>query len=59
MKVWLRIIGCDDSTEFDIECNAEQYKFLQSICEKSKDVSEYRCMPVMEASACGAEVVSE
>ena len=48
MKVNIRLIGCDDTTEFIREMTEHEFAFLGEIAEKSNKVSTYRCMPVME-----------
>ena len=46
----IALIGCDDSTIFDMEMTEEEYNFLQKVAEKSREVSSYSCMPIMEVS---------
>lgn len=48
MNVRVNIIGCDDSTIFDIEVNSDELKFLEKICAKSKETSTYECQPIIE-----------
>jgi hypothetical protein len=39
--------GCDDSTKWPQELSKREVEFLEKICEKSKEVSTYECMPRM------------
>lgn len=48
MKYSIALDGCDDSTEFDLELKEEEYILLKKISNISKQVSQYRCMPVLE-----------
>lgn len=48
MKIRIELIGCDDTTKFDMEITQEQYEFLNEISKESKMHSEYSCMPTME-----------
>ena len=48
MKVRIDLVGCDDTTKFDMEITQEQYEFLNEISKESKMHSEYSCMPIME-----------
>ena len=48
MKINIRLVGCDDTTEFDMDMTPKEYKFLKKIAEKSIEVSEYACMPIMK-----------
>jgi len=43
--IWLS--GCDDETEFEMELTDEQYQLITILCDKSKTVSTYHCMPTM------------
>ena len=47
MTVNIKLIGCDDTTEFDMDMAPKEYEFLKKIAEKSFEVSDYACMPVM------------
>ena len=42
------IIGCDDTTAFPMGLDDTELKLVKALCEKSKQFSEYSCMPVME-----------
>ena len=48
MKINIRLVGCDDTTEFDMDITPKEYEFLKKIAEKSIEVSEYACMPIMK-----------
>ena len=48
MTVNIKLIGCDDTTEFDMDMTPKEYEFLKKIAEKSIEVSEYVCMPIMK-----------
>lgn len=48
MDVRVSIIGCDDSTVFDLDVNSDELEFLKRICAKSKEVSTYGCQPIIE-----------
>ncbi len=47
-KYRIDIHGCDDSTCFDFDLTYEEYQTLLEICEKSKEVSTYGCMPTID-----------
>ena len=47
MTVNIKLIGCDDTTEFDMEMTPKEYEKQKKIAEKSFEVSDYACMPVM------------
>jgi hypothetical protein len=51
----ISLIGCDDSTEFNMELTKKQAALLGIVASKSKETSEYRCMPVMEIKLLGDE----
>ena len=42
------IHGCDDSTEFVLDCTEEEYAFIYKLQAISKNVSTYGCMPTIE-----------
>ena len=48
MKINIRLVGCDDTTEFNMDMTPKEYEFLKKIAKKSIEVSEYACMPIME-----------
>lgn len=48
MKINIRLVGCDDTTEFDMNMTPKEYEFLKKIAEKSIEISEYTCMPIIE-----------
>ena len=47
----ISIWGCDDSTHFQLELNDSEFKLIKLIEEKSKEHSEYQCMPTLEIEA--------
>lgn len=51
----ISLIGCDDSTEFNMELTKKQAVLLGVVASKSKETSEYPCMPVMEIKLLGDE----
>ena len=53
INVHISIIGCDDWTEFDIVCTADNIKFLEELSKKSKSTSTYGCMPTIEFEMIG------
>ena len=51
MKLHVRIMGCDDTTEFDIDGVSDSDKaFLQRLVDLAETTSTYGCMPTMEFS---------
>lgn len=47
MIVHITLEGCDDSTEFDFECNKKEFLFLAKVAEKANENSGYNCQPKM------------
>lgn len=47
-KVNIELIGCDDTTEFEIEVTEEEIKFLDKLKKLSAEISRSSCMPVLE-----------
>lgn len=47
-KYFITLIGCDDITRFQIELSNEELELVKKLCRKSKETSEYGCMPTME-----------
>lgn len=43
----VKISGCDDETDFEIEATTEQIKFLGQLAAASKTASEYGCQPII------------
>lgn len=39
--------GCDDETEFEMECTDEEFAFLLRVASKANKTSTYGCMPRM------------
>ena len=42
---YIENIGCDDTTEMEIELTDEEYTFLKRVFDALNDKSEYACMP--------------
>lgn len=47
MKYTIRLHGCDDTTEFDMELSDNEKDTLARVAEKSKESSTCLCMPTM------------
>jgi len=47
-KCFINISGCDDRTLVDIELTKDEIRLLESIAEKSKQISTYSCMPTLK-----------
>ena len=47
-KVQIDVIGCDDSTCFDMWVTKEEHEFLLRVAAKTEEVSTYGCMPVIK-----------
>ena len=47
------LIGCDDTTEFEMSLTDQEYKLLQKVSEISEGTSSYQCMPVMSVEQKG------
>lgn len=45
---FITLIGCDDITRFQMELSNEELDLVKKLCRKSKETSEYICMPTME-----------
>lgn len=48
MDVRVIVKGCDDSTDFELVCNAEQYAFLRELAGATQTVSTFSCMPIIK-----------
>ncbi len=44
-KYTIRLQGCDDSTEFNVELGQREYNLVRKIMDKSKVVSNCICQP--------------
>jgi hypothetical protein len=44
-KYRIKLVGCDDMTEFDITLNEKEYELLEEIERLSEDASKNQCMP--------------
>jgi hypothetical protein len=49
----IALIGCDDLTEFEMKLTETQAVLLGVVASKSKETSEYTCMPIMEIKLLG------
>lgn len=47
-KVKINIVGCDDSTIFDLEVTQKELIFLKKLSDISIKTSEYGCQPIIE-----------
>ena len=47
MQTKVELVGCDDTTEVELEVTEDQRKFLLWVAEKLNTKSTYGCMPVM------------
>jgi len=48
MKYMIKLMGCDDTTRFEMELSDEQVAVVQQMADLSKKTSECGCMPVLE-----------
>lgn len=46
--------GCDDYTSFEVDLTDEQLEVVEFIAKKSKEVSEFSCMPTMTVEELGS-----
>ena len=46
-KYYIELRGCDDITPFVMGLNANAVNLLQTVAQKSREVSSYSCMPTM------------
>lgn len=46
--VEISLIGCHETTSFNIKCTYKEFEFLKKIANKSIHVSKYECMPTMK-----------
>jgi len=44
----IAVIGCDDTTEITMDLSKVQLELLNTLAQKSKEISTYGCMPVIE-----------
>ena len=50
-KLYLvRLIGCDDETEFYLHMTDEEHLFARRLSAMTEDVSDYLCMPTVMIS---------
>lgn len=43
----IRLIGCDDTTEFVMDITEDEAALIRRVAEKSDETSNYGCMPTM------------
>lgn len=43
----IRLSGCDESTQFDMDLDDDEAALLERVAARSREVSEYDCMPTM------------
>jgi hypothetical protein len=48
MDYIIKLIGCDDVTQFIVRLNDHEYDLLNKIAEQSQKVSTCSCMPKMK-----------
>lgn len=48
MKIRIKLVGCDDTTIFEMELTEKEYELLQRVANLSEETSTYGCMPIME-----------
>ena len=48
MYIRIVLVGCDDETNIEMDVTEEQLKFLELLSEKSEEISEFNCMPIMK-----------
>ena len=46
-KYYIELCGCDDTTPFVMELDENEVNLLQTVAQKSREVSSYSCMPRM------------
>ena len=49
----ISLLGCDDTTEFDMELTDTEVELLKKVAAKSEETSEYKCMPTMDIELLG------
>ena len=47
-KYKIQVIGCDDSTDVDIELDIHEFRLIDRIARLITDKSTYRCEPTMQ-----------
>ena len=50
MRYEISLMGCDDTTTFDINLTADQAALVRKIAAMSLAESEYGCMPIMSVA---------
>ncbi len=53
MRVLISLIGCDDTTEIEIDVTDDELLFLHKLVRLSAIWSRVHCMPVMEVEIDG------
>ena len=51
----VNLSGCDDSTIFNMELTADEALLLIRVSKKSKEMSDYGCMPTLDIKIVGGD----
>jgi hypothetical protein len=43
----ITLVGCDNITQVQILLTQDQVEFVQRLCEKTEEISEFQCQPTM------------
>ena len=46
-KYSIKVIGCDDSTKFDMMLSDSELSIIREMCDLSRKHSEYGCQPII------------
>jgi hypothetical protein len=46
----INVIGCDDTTTFQVELTKKEFELVKRICETCTATSSYNCQPKMQIS---------
>lgn len=49
----IKVQGCDDKTVFSMLLDDNEADCLKRVAQKSKEVSNYRCMPIIDVEVDG------
>ncbi len=44
----IKLQGCDDNTRITMNLSDDEYKLIKRLAERSEELSEYKCMPVLK-----------
>ena len=47
-KYRIHLIGCDDTTMFDMVLYPHEVRLIEKLKERSREVSHYQCMPTLD-----------